>query len=138
MTKREVNCPYCDGLAHLVSGMVIYPTRKDLAFLKFWLCSDDSHEWAYVGCHQGGSIPLGRLATSELRRAKSKTHRAFDPLWKDKHMSRAEAYLWLSQKLNIPRVECHIGMFDLNLCKRAEMVASNKLASLAFGDIDEV
>ncbi len=133
MTKREVDCPYCGNLAHLVIGSVIYPKRQDLRFLKFWLCSDDSHHWAYVGCHKGTSIPLGRLADGELRKAKSSAHRAFDPLWRDRHMTRAEAYLWLSQTLNIPKVECHIGMFDLNLCKRAEIAASNKLASLAFG-----
>lgn len=134
MTKREVRCPYCGNMAHLVSGSIIYPKRSDLAFLKFWLCSDDSHQWAYVGCHKGTSVPLGRLADSELRRAKSRAHLAFDHLWRDKHMSRTAAYLWLAETLNIPRVECHIGMFDLNLCQRTEIAASNKLASLAFGE----
>jgi len=117
---ENVTCPYCDASAELVKGNVIYPYREDLYHLNFYLCRHYSHEPAYVGCHKGTSVPLGRLADTELRQWKSAAHRAFDPIWRpklgEKQMSRKKAYAWLARQLNIPKKECHIGMFDITLC----------------------
>ena len=125
-----VLCDYCGGAAKLVGGEVIYPHRPDLAELKFWHCAPCR---AYVGCHrknkkhgQDGMQPLGRLANAELRRAKSRVHAAFDPLWKDKNMTRREAYVWLAGRLNIPVDDCHIGMFDVRTCDRAVSVIQER------------
>jgi hypothetical protein len=119
-----IACPYCGKSAELTTGDWVYPHRKDLSGLKFWVC------WpcdAFVGCHQkgapvggkasDGTLPLGRLANAELRRAKSAAHAAFDPLWKSGRMSRREAYGWLASKLGIHADQCHIGMFDVHHCK---------------------
>jgi zinc-finger-containing domain len=118
-----INCPYCGNAAELVTGAEIYPHRQDLASLKFWRCSPCD---AHVGCHKrnkkygnDGTVPLGRLANADLRRAKSRVHAIFDPIWKNGRMERREAYLWLAGRLNIPFEECHIGMFDLPTCDRA-------------------
>ncbi|EDX6630579.1 hypothetical protein CVC30_004814, partial [Salmonella enterica subsp. enterica serovar Cerro] len=62
--------------------------------------------------------PLGRLANSSLRAMKSSAHRAFEPLWKTGRMSRKDAYLWLSKQLDIKFSECHIGMFDEDMCEK--------------------
>ncbi len=118
-----VRCPYCGADAKLVTGKVVYPHRPDLAQLKFWQCAPCD---AYVGCHKpnahnpadDGTRPLGRLANATLRRLKSTAHACFDPLWKDGHMLRGEAYQWLAAQLGIPVGECHIGMFDEATCKR--------------------
>lgn len=121
-------CPYCNNPAILVKGDKIYPHRKDLYTLNFWYC-DNQHDPAYVGCHKisvkhkrTGIEPLGRLADSELRNWKSKAHTAFDPLWKEgkkKHFtSRTKAYHWLANTLNIEKHECHIGMFDIEMCQK--------------------
>lgn len=121
-------CPYCQRNAALVSGAKIYPHRPDLFGLKFWCCDPCG---AYVGCHkQGawlyvagkkvvsdGTLPLGRLANAELRRAKSAAHAAFDPLWKSGQMKRREAYSWLAKQLGISFDDCHIGMLDVDGCK---------------------
>jgi hypothetical protein len=118
-----VTCPYCDNAAELVTGAEIYPHRPDLAALRFWRCAPCD---AYVGCHkknkkygQDGTQPLGRLANAELRRAKSRVHRIFDPIWKNGSMTRREAYTWLAGRLNIPVEQCHVGMFDVPMCDRA-------------------
>ena len=110
-----MDCPYCSQPAKLVTGQDIYPHRRDLWAKKFWQCAPCD---AYVGCHQGGEIPLGRLANAELRAAKMRAHAAFDPLWKEGTMSRTEAYAWLSRTLGIPGKECHIGMFDVDRCRK--------------------
>lgn len=127
------NCPYCNKPAKLVSGDKIYTRRPDLHALNFWLCPPCD---AYVGCHRpgartedgisDGTMPLGRLANAELRRAKSKAHAAFDPIWKFKRMSRKSAYRWLAKKLGIPEAQCHIGYFDVEMCERTIQACGTK------------
>lgn len=115
----KVICHYCDKPAELVTGKVLYPHRPDLYAQFFWRCSPCE---AHVGCHKAGSgqgdgtQPLGRLANAELRRAKSRAHAAFDPLWKSKQMKRRDAYGWLARELGISFNNCHIGMFDVEQC----------------------
>ncbi len=113
-----VKCPYCNTHAKLVGGDVIYPHRSDLSALKFYQCAPCD---AYVGTHKGGAghPPLGRLANANLRRLKVRCHSLFDPLWKQALMSRSEAYRRLAKALNIPKEECHIGMFDEGRCMMA-------------------
>lgn len=115
-SKPVVLCPYCGAQALLVDDTEIYPRSYGG---KVWLCRPCC---AWVGCHKNSSnnVPLGRLAKSNLRQLKIKAHALFDPLWKAaiKHRgwtqahARGKAYSWLSQKMNIPRAECHIGMMD--------------------------
>jgi hypothetical protein len=107
-------CPYCKRFSKAVTGKEIYPHRKDLFSLNFYSCAGCN---AYVGTHKGTLKPLGRLANKELRRAKSKAHKAFDPLWKCLGMKRKEAYKWLAETLNIKVSECHIGLFDIEECE---------------------
>jgi hypothetical protein len=111
----DLLCPYCSQSAQLVTGAVIYPHRPDLHHKQFWSCQPCD---AYVGCHGTSSNPLGRLANAELRSAKKMAHAAFDPLWREGGMTRTEAYAWLSKELGIPSEECHVGMFDVEMCNR--------------------
>ena len=126
--NRTVNCDYCGAPALLVRGSVIYPKRSDLHNLFFWQCPPCN---AYVGCHKSGSgvgtgtVPLGRLANAELRRAKKLAHHYFDRLWRDKIMTRSKAYAWLARTLDIPAAEAHIGMMDVARCQRTADAAKN-------------
>ncbi len=115
-TNRTVICDYCGQRAELVGGYRVYPHRRDLYDKKFWVCEPCR---AHVGCHQDSDgVPLGRLANAELRAAKRLAHAAFDPLWRDYGMKRAEAYEWLAGALEIAARDCHIGMFDVETCRR--------------------
>lgn len=113
--NSELVCSYCAFPTEKVSGDRIYPHRPDLASKVFWLCAP-CH--AYVGCHPGTDRPLGRVANAELRRAKQRAHASFDPIWKNGHASRKKAYAVLAEKLGIPVEDCHIGMFDVEMCER--------------------
>ena len=115
MTRR---CPYCDSAVKRVTGKTVYPRRPDLHKRPYYACERFPECDAYVGCHPGTAVPLGRLADKELRQAKNAAHRAFDPIWKDGRMRRHEAYQWLAGQLGIDRAECHIGMFDVEMCRR--------------------
>lgn len=120
MSAWSVICPYCQHLATLVQGRVLYPNRPDLHGRHFWRCEPCD---AHVGCHQAGhrqgdgTKPLGRLANADLRVAKRLAHAMFDPLWQSGRMKRRDAYSWLADALGIPTSETHIGMFDLQRCR---------------------
>lgn len=124
-----VVCPYCGRNALLVNGFKIYRNRPDLAYMKFWLCKPCD---AYVGCHKptrynnfSDCEPLGRLADSQLRKAKSAAHKTFDEIWKSGRKTRTDAYLWLAAQLRICPDECHIGMFDVDMCNKVQAVCAD-------------
>ena len=119
----NVPCPYCGKEAKLVFGSTIYPHRKDLFGKRFYLCQPCD---AYVGCHPDTAKPLGRLANAQLRKEKMKAHAAFDPLWRRGDMTRTEAYKWLAEELKIAPQNCHIGMFDVGMCKAAVSAMNRK------------
>jgi len=116
----EVICHYCNGKAELVTGDIIYPHRTDLHSKKFWLCKPCD---AYVGTY-GDNRPFGILANKELRQKKRAAHKTFDPLWKSGHMTRSEAYEWLSKKLGVEKEHCHIGMFNTEMCNKVIEIVS--------------
>jgi hypothetical protein len=77
---------------------------------------------AFVGVHEGTLKPLGVPAVAEHRKAKSAAHRAFDPLWRSKEMSRTEAYAWLALVMNMTKKDCHIGKMSIQNCLRVTVI----------------
>lgn len=71
-----------------------------------------------VGCHLGTTAPLGTPASQETRSWRIKAHNVFDNLWNSGLMKRGEAYLWMQKKLSLPKGKAHIGMFNIDKCKR--------------------
>ena len=122
-----VTCDYCGGDALLTDSAEVYDGRS---FGLIWLCRPCK---AYVGCHRGTEKPLGRLANAELRGWKIKAHAAFDALWKgkmrrdqcNKKTARNAGYKWLAKALEIDFADCHIGMMDVQMCKRVIEVCSS-------------
>lgn len=131
----KIQCPYCQQPARLTNGDEIYPHRADLGHKNFWKCTPCD---AYVGCHDGTTTPLGRLADAELRKAKLAAHNAFDPIWRKfngnrRRSARSDAYAWLSNALGIPPHETHIGMMDLAQCaKVVELCRARAAREMAF------
>jgi hypothetical protein len=140
---QPLDCPYCGGKAPLDCTTKIYQGRDyGLAYIceNFPVCD------AYVGVHKNSGKPLGRLANKELRDWKIKAHAAFDELWQrklaqrragkpgksgspggasyPKHYARGAGYKWLREQLGIESKDCHIGMFDVDMCKRVVEVCS--------------
>ncbi len=99
-----------------MTGEVIYPHRPDLHKKKFWRCRPCD---AYVGCHGATYEPLGILANPELRLLRRKAHDAFDVRWEGKGKGvRNSCYKALAETLGIDKNECHIGQFDIEMCRR--------------------
>lgn len=113
-----VMCDYCGKPAALVDSAEIY--RR--SYGPMWLCRPCD---ACVGTHKNSPKhhPLGRLANRELREAKKAAHAAFDPVWRSGRKTRQQAYGWLAEQLGIPFAKTHIGMFDVDLCRRTVEVS---------------
>ncbi len=111
-------CLNCGCDTELVYGDKIYPHRSDLFHKTFYICPECK---AYVGCHQDGRA-FGTIAGPALRKARSRAHAAFDPLWENKNFfsNRRKAYQWLAKKMRLPTQLTHIGMFDIPECLLVE------------------
>lgn len=115
-------CPYCNAVSELVLGRRIYPHIPKIHDKKYYLCAPCK---AWVGCHPDSDTPLGTLADAYLRAARSEAHKAFDTIWRQSVMSRTQAYAWLSKEMNVPPAKCHIGMFDMDQCRRVVALCSS-------------
>jgi hypothetical protein len=67
------------------------------------------------GLWSWGEKPLVDAATHEARKA---AHEAFDPLWKDGHMSRAQAYAELRRVTGLNEKNCHMSRMDKGRAER--------------------
>jgi hypothetical protein len=112
-------CPYCGAESIYTDSSEVYSCSYGMIYL----CRPCQ---AWVGVHKGTDNALGRLANAELRQWKQEAHKWFDPLWQrkisrdgvGKFTARNQAYKWLSKTLEIPLTVCHIGMMDVEDCKR--------------------
>lgn len=127
-------CPDCKVEARLTDGMEIWPHRPDLHAKPIWTCDGCGGR---VGCHPGTTDPLGTPAGPELRRARGDLHeKRLDPLWREALESgfykgksryrngivktaRTRVYEWLADRLSLLPEQTHVGMFDMETCKRA-------------------
>lgn len=123
----DVTCGYCHKPAMLTTGKKVYPWRPDLADKPMYACFDCN---AWVGCHPGTTISLGRLANKESRHLKMLAHEAFDPLWKEKKLTRSQAYKWLREAMGLSKKECHIGLMSDDDLKRAIALCRAKCKEL--------
>ncbi len=118
MSNNTVICQYCGAKALLVTGDKIYNNYPEAVTKYFWRCPNDKCD-AHVGAHHTSMKPIGPLANRWLRSLRIQTHKAFDPLWQSKFMTRSEAYQWLTEKMQLSSDECHIAKFGPTDCTTA-------------------
>lgn len=108
-------CPWCQKPVKLVNNSEVYGKEYGNWPYMYWckLCD------AYVGLHPDTDLPLGTLATREVRNARSRSKDAFHSMLKQLGINRDAGYKLVSAGLNIPAKECHFGWFDI---PRAEEV----------------
>ncbi len=115
---KPTKCVHCGGKVIYTSNEVLY--GRTYGNGKCYYCTSCG---ASVGTHnKHPQEPLGMLATPAMKSWKKLCHSLFDPVWKEKHISRSLAYKRLAQKLHIPQSECHFGHFDEDRLKEAWMV----------------
>lgn len=125
--KKEIDptrlrCQYCGGSVVLRSADGIY--RKNPNHTMLYVCSNYPRCDAYVRTHSGTSIPVGTLANPRLRKLRHQAHYYFNQLYCSGIMSKQDAYLWLTELLQIPPSEAHIGLLGEYYC--SEVIKESK------------
>ncbi len=130
MTKA-IDCAICGGVktAYLTTGKVMYPHRPDLEHILAYRCACG----ASVGCHPRSDRPLGNTADAKTKKARNRAHAAFDPIWRNGYKKRAVAYAWLAKQLGIEKVDCHIALFDADMCAQVVRHAEAFLNAIQAG-----
>lgn len=112
-------CRYCGGVVRLAPAAEIYgmaaARRLGIEREKFYRCQNCN---ARVGCHKGTTRPFGNLANETLRMKRKETHQIFDSFWKERGMTRTQAYHWMAKKLRLSEQLAHIGGFEMDRCQR--------------------
>jgi len=120
--KRKVICQYCQQEAVFMTTEQFY--GRDYG-TNMWVCRPCN---AYVGTHKRTDVPLGTLANKELREWRKKAHAVVDPLWRGRRKSRTQVYSWIQHVMKMTKEEAHIGMMDVEDCKRLIQFAEQHLS----------
>ena len=121
----QPDCDYCGKRALLArAGDEAYPYREDHGAL--WVCTACQ---AWIGVHSRSTrnVPLGRLADSALRDAKSRLHDTLEPLVAGKirrdrvnpFEARAKAIRWIASELGFDPVPASLHNLSLEQCEQA-------------------
>ncbi len=117
-TPQAPICPYCGRRSVLKPAEYVYGENTIGVGSQLYVCSGYPDCQAYVGVHEGTQKPKGILADSELRNKRIRAHRAIDAIVRAGCMSKDGVYSWLSDRLNIPYKETHIGYFSDYFCEQ--------------------
>ena len=122
--EKPTICRYCGSPVVYTSNAEIY--GKEYGTGKCYLCRNCR---AFVGVHPGTDTPLGTLANEELREWRKEAHFWFDRIWKKptRITTRYNAYGYLAKKMGLPREETHIGMFEIEQCKKVIEFSKEKM-----------
>ena len=127
MNPSAMRCQYCGGTVVLRSADGIYRDNPNHTML--YVCSNYPHCDAYVRTHPGTNIPVGTLANRKLRMLRNEAHHQFDQLYRSGIMSKQDAYLWLTDLLQMPLSKAHIGYLGEYYCHEAS-AESKKLLDM--------
>ena len=112
-------CRYCGGEVRLVSASKVNgpaaAARLGIERQSFYQCQNCN---ARVGCHPGSTRPLGNLANEALRMKRMEPHHVFASFWKERGMSRTQAYKWMAKKMRLSEELAHIGGFEIDRCQK--------------------
>jgi len=123
--KKNVYCPYCGSIAILRDANDIY-SSNDNENKKLLVCKNYPECDAYIKADKYGN-PQGVMANKELRQLRAEAHRYFDEIFKNKILTRQDAYKLLSDKLGIPLQDTHMSYFNEYRCKLTIKIAKNIL-----------
>jgi len=116
-------CPHCAGRVECVKNSEIYNGMEYGDWPWAYLCRNQECG-AYVGLHPFTSIPLGTLATFEIREARKVAKGHFMKLHWPSHAkapfkTRTEAYVWLREAMGLSAEDCHFALFNVKQCMDA-------------------
>ncbi|WP_258115623.1 DUF3268 family zinc-finger domain-containing protein [Levilactobacillus yiduensis] len=114
-------CPYCGGKVVYASNANIYGGRE-FGNGRCYFCLNCQ---ASVGVYSDGAskhptrMPLGILATPEMKELKMLCHSRFDKVWRSHWLSRSRCYKRMAHLMGIDLDYCHFGYFNEDDLMRA-------------------
>lgn len=106
--RTDLVCPECQS--PMVLRRSKYKSGAFYACEKYPKCSG-THS-----AHSSGA-PLGTPANKETKLARMRAHTEFDKLWKEKGLSRRQAYFKLQAIMHMNDEEAHIAKFTKEDCE---------------------
>lgn len=123
MKRVNIKCPYCGSQAFLRPASMV--RRNAQHGEEVYVCAHYPVCNSYVSAHRRTHLPMGTLASKQLREKRRMAHIALNRLWEQGLMTRKEAYRWLQIQMSLPETEAHIGNFSeyrcdqvITLCKQ--------------------
>lgn len=107
--RRDLKCGECGSL------MVLRKSKKYGSL--FYGCSRFPDCKGCHGAHPDGR-PLGTPANRKTSEARIRAHDVFDRIWKQRRMTRPQAYAWMRQAMGLSEAEAHIGHFTFEQCEK--------------------
>lgn len=131
MEKRKewldvpIKCDQCGHTnVHYTDNSVLYGNTFG-KWSKIWYCPSCK---AAVSCHPNTHYPMGKMADSATRKARSRAHKYFDQIFrKYRLMSRSSAYVWLAREMGIKTKNCHISYFNAEQCELVVKLSKAKI-----------
>lgn len=132
------HCPHCGSLVEIVSHTTMYG-RPYSSWPWLYRCTDQMPGVecdARIGIHPFTAIPVGTMATEQVRQARTRAHTAFDPLWRGPGHSRGRAtrlaaYAWLAEAMGLPVEHTHIGLFGIEQCEQVVQLCEARTLKVA-------
>lgn len=122
LIASEMACPYCGGRVNYASNGIIYGRPFGDGFV--YVCANFPECDSYVGAHGDKADksqrykPFGTLANKPLREIRRSVHAMIDPYHRLKIMKRREIYRVIAGLLKLPASKTHVGMLDVDQCKK--------------------
>ena len=118
MEQVNIRCPYCGSRAFLRPAWVVHKEKTEDPEARLYVCARYPACNSYVSAHKGTHLPMGTLASPDLRRKRIEAHEAMSRVMADRGMTRKQTYRWLQHQLGLPEVETHIGRFTEFRCRQ--------------------
>lgn len=112
--KITPRCPRCGGKAKLSNTQ--YGVRHDCCGLSSWAWKP--------------------LISKEHAQARRRAHDAFDPLWKDGHLGRNDAYKMLAEQMGMKVKNCHMALMTMEEAERVPAAVERIKIKLRLGGSD--
>ena len=111
----NMKCPYCGAPVIIRDASEIYKSGKSQG-RKLFVCSRYPECDAYSRVDPYTLQPISTLANGKLRALRKETHDCFNQIYEKRIMTKNEAYRWLSQIIQAPCREAHIGRLSEYYC----------------------
>lgn len=110
------HCRFCKRPVQLVNNSAVYG-REYGDWPYMYRCA---HCDAYVGLHPKTDLPLGTLATKEIRRSRTKSKEVFHAMLKELGIDRTAGYALVCEGLGMAPEVCHFGMMEIHQCEQVK------------------